>query len=204
MPSPYQGNQENNVIPQEGLGRFSKEEMLELRVFKDKPVLLTILRKIFYQGELLQEENDLIVSAFGGDPVLLDVVWRLFDSEVEKKEFIVGPRWSDRKYSDLLINEVKPLVLARQDSINFITVGLERLRDIAQGNDGDIHKTNVDIGMKGDYEDKSPEEVKRAVCAFQDCASHIESLLLTIRSFAEMPEETEEQRTLRDKKNSSK
>lgn len=204
MPSPYQENQAENVIPQEGLGRFSKEEMLELRVFKEKPALLTILRKVFYQSELLDEEKDLIRSAFGGDSVLLDVVWRMFDSEVEKKEFIVGPRWSDRKYADLLLTEVKPLVLARQDSIHFITLGLERLQDIVKGNNGDIKETNVDIGMKGDYENKSPEEVKRAVCAFQDSASHIENLLMTIRGFSEMQEETKEQRELRDKKNSSK
>jgi len=191
------------VLGDEGRGRYTKEDIIALRVFKDNEKLLTGLRAVFYQQDISPE----IKGIFKGNHNLLSSLTKMFTPVVSTDVPIHAnlTRWAgDRRYADLLTNECKTLVLSRQDSINFFKNGIKRLSDIVDGNNGNAYPLTIDLNMDGDYESKSAEEIKRAIVAWQDSIPFIEDRLYEILMLASLRDETPAEKEERLKKDSAK
>lgn len=205
MPSPYPQNEE--VVTEEGRGLYKRDEIVALRVFANNDTLLKLLRKVFFQMELNEEELAILGNAFNGNQLLYKAFKKVCLPEISYDAPIgANPsRWVDRKYSDMLMAETHALVVARQLSIKFIKLGLGRLLDIVENKVPDAREMVIDLNMSDTYEDKTPMETKVAICAWQDSLSHLEhSCLLQAKLLAEMPDESPEQRAARLKKDSAR
>lgn len=95
-------------------------------------------KKLNYEPPMLftKEEIKLIKSAFGGqDNQLLKLVRKIFlpsllDPETPV-EFGANDMWMDLDFRSIPVEEVKPIVLARQDTIKWITGSLVRTKQLA-------------------------------------------------------------------------
>lgn len=200
IPSPYQ---KEDVITEEGYGRFSKSEVILLRVFKDAH-LVRLLKKVFFQMEFSEDEK-LSLGAFFKDNIpLCDAVTKIFAPHGDDIVLSGGTRWSDRRYADMILSEVKPVVLARRDSIRFIARGIERLGKITTKGDFSPLELVIDVTMSDDYEDLPPEQVKRKVVAFQDSMTYLEVQITGLLGIISKKEETPEERETRLKKDSTR
>lgn len=183
--------------------RFTSYELSKLKVFKDNDLLLKLIRPVFWQVALDEDQVNIIKDSLNKDTI--DVLEKLFDPKLNWEEpiFEMGSRWIDRRYAELLSAETKPTVLARQDDIKFQKAGIKRLRNIIEGNFEPL-EMHVDLNMEKDYENLPAEEVKRYTVAMQDALTFLESRLVEIRTLSGMSEESPEEREERLKKDSSK
>lgn len=197
-PSPYPVGKEEKPR----VGRFTSEEIDMLGIFRDNDVLLKILRQIFFQQDLGVLGLEIATKAFYGKKGLIAVLhkWLLpcsdDDSPIEQTSSV----WTDRKYADLLMGEARVLVLARQDLIKFLEDGLFRLETIATTGKDNVRPLAIDLDMRGDYSNSSPEETKRAVVAFTDSIIWLDGNLNAIKVRVNTQTESDEERTSREER----
>lgn len=201
MESPY--SEQLDVITEEGFGRFTKQEIDLYRKYLSVPLNLTLIKKALFQMEFSDEELKTLKEILK-DASFLSAISNLLQPSGEDITLIGGTRWSDRRFADLLNTEVKPLVLARQDSIKFIDEGIKRLKDIANGGSGEAKESIIDIGMLKDYADLPDQEVKRRAVAFQDTMTYLETIFSAIFGIINKKDETPDERQERLSKNSTK
>ena len=87
-------------------------------------------------------------------------------------------------------------------AITFLENGIKRLELIRNG-DNSVFVCEIDLRMKGDYENLPPETVKKHGCAMQEAIQLLESGILAIYSYSANKEKLEDI-VSRMKKNSTK
>lgn len=197
------GGVEEQIVTDKGYGRFSSQEIALLRIFKEKS-LVTCLVKILQQSELSEVEVSLAKTAFEGKADLYKAVSKALKPESDESGLVAGTRWVDRKYSDVPLADIKAILLARKDSIKFIDLGLDRLKNIVDRGDVTTLESIIDMGMEKDYENETSENIKRAAVGFQDTMIFLANHVGMIEQLANMREETPQEREEREKKNSTK
>lgn len=197
------GSVEEQIVTDKGYGRFNSQEIALLRLFKEKS-LVTCLVKILQQSELSEVEVSLATSTFKGNQELYRAISKALKPEADESGLVAGTRWVDRKYSDISLSDVKSILLARKDSIKFVDLGLDRLKNIVERGDVATLEKVVDMGMEKDYENETPENIKRSAVAFQDTMIFLANHVGMIEQLANMREETPQEREEREKKNSTK
>lgn len=179
-------------------GRFTESDMTAFKVFKGNDELIRSVRRFFYQEEAIHTEIY--------NKVLYRALVKLFLPEVSSDAPVhENPsRWIDRQYVGLLTNEVKPVVIARQDGIRFIKNGMDRIKELSEGKKGKPRELVIDLKMERDYSKVPPEEVKRMICAWQDSTAFVEERLMELKSLSEFEQKTMEQLMKEQKMNSNK
>jgi hypothetical protein len=198
IPTPY--------FDEGGIGRFSGAEISLLRTAfaKNKDVFIEI-KRVFLQQEVKGESLARLKALFFGNTALVDVLKRnlLPDPSEPAKIGDQAHLWLDRKYENLLATETKILVLARKDTIRFFKEGLERLQEIAETGESEARPLVIDLDMRADYENKSPEEVKRAIVAFSDAVEFLERSLASLSALSDTKAESSDEKAKRAKQDSS-
>jgi predicted negative regulator of RcsB-dependent stress response len=198
IPSPYVDN------PSADNWAYSDAELGLLSRFKENDLLLKLVRKVFWQEELSDKQVKEIQNQISTD--VYAVLLKLFHPRMSSDDGImdVASRWLTPSFANNLTRETKSHVLGRQDAVRFVDKGLDRLLDIVENGDSKQWELVIDIQMRGDYEQKSEDEVRRAVIAHQEALTFLESRLVQIRMLAGRKTETLADRTTRLKKDSTK
>lgn len=183
--------------------RYSKDELHLFKVFKGNLIALKLLRKVFWQEDLDEGEQQILSNIFKGNKALLEVLRKDFDPQLNHREPIFGMawKWFNPHFQDMLTDEVKPLVLGRQDSIRFIQQGLKRLENLSNG-DSSALECLVDIHMTRDYSQSTASEIKRSGVAVQESLAQVESRIMSIQAMANEEELSDEDRAEKEKKDS--
>lgn len=194
--SPYLEQESNNE-------RISNKEIELLSAFKGHDDLLKLLRVVFYQDELTQEQVVSLKNSFTEG--IVKVVRKIFQPNLDWKEpfFGQGSRWLDFKPMDILSSEVRPAIIGNQRAIEFIENGLKRLENISIGGEGKPLGLTVDLRMEKDYSNLPSEFVKIEGVAMQRGITFLESSLMALKGYADRNIETEEEKVARLKKDSS-
>lgn len=200
MKSPYMREEKQTAED-----RFTKEEKQSLKVFKDNTDVIKLLRNVFYQLELSDGERSVLSGIFKDNDILIQTFRKVFIPEFDTKApiFQQGMFWMQPNFRDLLTAEVRPVINARKKAREFLENGIKRLERISKG-DFESSPLVIDPQFKKDYEDMSPEEVKRDSVAVQESMTFFEGGLFTIQGIANQEEETPEQVEDRQKKDSAK
>jgi hypothetical protein len=169
--------------------RFSAQET-ELIGKLDEPTL-RMLRTVFYQDELSQENFDRLKSVITID--LVTVLKRVFTPRLDWNEplFTMPNRWSNPRYEGVLCAEVRLAVAGRQKAIRFMENGIQRMLNIVSG-DGKPLELVADIHVKKDYASMGNEESKIEVVAMQDSIAFLESSIMALLLYVMSPEDKDE------------
>lgn len=175
-------------------------------IFKDNEPLVKLLRKIFYHQTLSSEDTKSLQASLKGKNSTLPVFEKLFQPRLTTDEPLgnAGSRWIDRKFGDYLAQEMRPFILGRQKSINWVQKGLDRIEDIMDGGKGKTAEHEVDLDFTRDYEELSAEDIKMEIVAMQDHTAHIELCLSTLNVMVNIEKPTTEEAKKIMAKNSSK
>lgn len=187
--------------------RFTENDWDILRpIFKDNDNILKLLRKIFYHQDFNEEELKLMKLNFNGRKESLSLLRKLFQPEITTDEPIgnAGSRWIDRKFADYLANEMKPVILGRQDSIKWVEKGLNRIEDLINGGNGKSEIVPLDINLTEDYSGLTSEDIKRKVVSIQEHTTQTENMLSILKVMCNLKKETEKEQIERLKKDSVK
>lgn len=89
------------------------------------------------EPRITKEEEQLLKQHFGGNDALLKLLRKVFIPHFDVKAPLgqAVDLWMDRKYADIPIAEVKGLVVARQEAIQFLESGLIQLHFLANKSD---------------------------------------------------------------------
>lgn len=103
----------------------------------DKRTTLSDVINYAPETYLKQEELELIQSTFKGNDKLIKVLRKIMlpsvgDADMPIEE-VGKDMWLGMDFTSFEADEVKPIVLARQDAIKFIIGGLIQLKIIANG-----------------------------------------------------------------------
>ena len=181
-------------------GRFTESDLQLLKIFKDSEELILSLRKFFYQ------EETKFTEVFKNNKPLYEVLYKLFMPEIDSDAPIhENPsRWIDIQYLGFITAETKVVVVAKQDSIEFIRNGVNRIKDLSEGRADKIRELNIDLKMQKDYSSLPAEVVRRAILAWQFSTAFVEERLGELRALAELETQSMEQLIEKTKKNNSK
>lgn len=181
--------------------RFTDNEIALLQRFDERG--LKLLRKVFYFEHLVEDEVKLLKGL-----VTEEVI------DVLKKMFLLPPtwsaplfqnltRWDNPRYEQMLANEAKILVMARQKALRFLGNGIYRLRDLINDRVTDL-MMEIDLNFERDYTEMPPELVKLEAVAVQDFMMFLESTLFAIYGYTQQGKETIEQIKEKMKRDSAK
>lgn len=165
--------------------RLSETEHNLLKsVFKDNSELLLLVRNAFL-GFRLTKDEEKVLQTF--TPPLHKVLRKIFLPELEK-DIPIGQSvdlWMTLNAE----GEVEVIIDARQQLIDYLELGLKRLRD---------SETDIDLTV-------SSRKISPAfLIARKNYITHVELQLKVIQALVEKKDETEEERVIRQAKDSMK
>lgn len=181
--------------------RLSQEEIDSLKIFSEHPAMIVLLRKLFYQMTLSDDEKSWIKNLPQSAKNAIEKIF-LPGLEWEAPVMMQAFTWGKKEFADYvkltLATEAKTAILAKQSSIKFIRAGVEYMKTLAPT------RILLDIKVEKDYSEEKPEIVKESVLAVQMALEMLESGLLVLQGYANRPAETAEQKKNKVSKDSNK
>lgn len=172
--------------------RISKEEVESLKVF-NRDEFLKMLRPVFKQKVLDKKIVKFIESL---TEQTIEALKKVFIQDSDDNDPVFGQvdYWTKEMYGDkigtFLSAEAKVIAVARQEAIEFIERGIERLENINGGNSEPLD-IRVDLELREDFSSLPADEVKKKVVAYNEALKFLESGILTIQGYANSPDDKE-------------
>ena len=98
------------------------------------------------EPRITREEEQLLKQHFGGNDGLLKLLRKVFIPHYDVNAPLgqAVDLWMDRKYADIPKDEVKGLVVARQEAIQFLESGLIQLHFLANKTEKTVDELEAD------------------------------------------------------------